>query len=68
MKETTLSRITAPSTEVTSYASPVGEKTGPMAQAFKRAAVDHHHIILRNAPMNSMSNGAGRTARIWRTG
>lgn len=44
MKETTLSRTTAQQTEVTSYASPAGEKTGQMAQAFKRAAVDHHHI------------------------
>jgi Protein of unknown function (DUF2934) len=47
MKETTLSRTTAQQTEVTSYASPAGEKTGQMAQAFKRAAVDHHHIAQR---------------------
>ena len=47
MKETNLSRTTAQQTEVTSYASPAGEKTGQMAQAFKRAAVDHHHIAQR---------------------
>ena len=47
MKETTLSRTTAQPTEVTSYASSAGEKTGQMAQAFKRAAVDHHHIAQR---------------------
>ncbi len=48
IKETALSRITAQSTEVASYASPAGEKTGPMVQAFKRAAVDHHHVAQRN--------------------
>jgi Protein of unknown function (DUF2934) len=47
MKETNLSRTTAQQTEVTSYASPAGEKTGQMAQAFKRAAGDHHHIAQR---------------------
>ena len=47
MRETTLSRTTAQQTEVTSYASPAGEKTGQMAQAFKRAAGDHHHIAQR---------------------
>lgn len=47
MKETNLSRTTAQQTEVTSYTSPAGEKTGQMAQAFKRAAVDHHHIAQR---------------------
>ncbi len=47
MKETTLSRTTAQPTEVTSYASSAGAKTGQMAQAFKRAAVDHHHIAQR---------------------
>ncbi len=47
MKETNLSRTTAQQREVTSYASPTGEKTGQMAQAFKRAAVDHHHIAQR---------------------
>ncbi len=47
MRETNLSRTTAQQTEVTSYASPSGEKTGQMAQAFKRAAGDHHHIAQR---------------------
>ena len=47
MKETNPSRTTAQQTEVTSYTSPAGEKTGQMAQAFKRAAVDHHHIAQR---------------------
>jgi hypothetical protein len=44
MKEANVSRTTAQQTEVTSYASPVGEKTGQMAQAFKRAVIDHTHI------------------------
>lgn len=47
MKETNVSRTTAQQTEVTSYASPAGEKTGQMAQAFRRAAVDHYHIAQR---------------------
>lgn len=47
MREANLSRTTAQQTEVTSYATPVGEKTGQMAQAFKRAVVDHHHIAQR---------------------
>ena len=47
MRETNLSRTAAQQTEVTSYASPAGEKTGQMAQAFKRAAGDHHHIAQR---------------------
>jgi hypothetical protein len=47
MKETNVRRTTALQTEVTSYASPAGEKTGQMAQAFKRAAGDHHHIEQR---------------------
>ena len=47
MRETNLSRTTMQQTEVTSYASPAGEKTGQMAQAFKRAAGDHHHIAQR---------------------
>ena len=47
MRETNLSRTTAQQTEVTSYASPSGEKTGQMAQAFKRAAADHAHIAQR---------------------
>jgi hypothetical protein len=40
MRETTLSRTTTQQTEVTSYASLSGEKTGQMAQVFKRAAGD----------------------------
>ena len=44
MKETTVSRTSAQQAEVTSYTSPAGEKTGQMAQAFKRAAADHAHI------------------------
>ncbi|HEX5646618.1 MAG TPA: DUF2934 domain-containing protein [Nitrospira sp.] len=47
MREANFSRTTAQQTEVTSYATPVGEKTGQMAQAFKRAVVDHHHIAQR---------------------
>jgi hypothetical protein len=47
MKETNVSRTTAQQAEVTSYATPAGEKTGQMAQAFKRAAGDHHHIAQR---------------------
>jgi len=47
MKETNVSRTTAQQTEVTSYASPAGEKTGQMAQAFKRAVIDHAHIEQR---------------------
>jgi hypothetical protein len=47
MKEANVSRTTAQQTEVTSYASPAGEETGQMAQAFKRAVGDHHHIAQR---------------------
>jgi hypothetical protein len=47
MKEASVSRTTAQQTEVTSYTSPAGEETGQMAQAFKRAAGDHHHIAHR---------------------
>jgi hypothetical protein len=47
MKESNVSRTTAQQTEVTSYASPAGEKTGQMAQAFKRAVIDHIHIEQR---------------------
>jgi hypothetical protein len=47
MKESNVRRTTALQTEVTSYASSAGEKTGQMAQAFKRAAGDHHHIAER---------------------
>lgn len=47
MKQTTLSRTTAQPTEVTSYASSAGAKPGQIAQALKRAAVDHHHIAQR---------------------
>lgn len=47
MKETHVSRTTAQQAEVTSYTSPAGEKTGQMAQAFRRATVEHHHIAQR---------------------
>ncbi len=47
MREANLSRTATQQTEVTSYASPAAEKTGQMAQAFKRAAGDHHHIAQR---------------------
>ncbi len=47
MREANLSRTTTQQTEVTSYASPAAEKTSQMAQAFKRAAGDHHHIAQR---------------------
>ena len=47
MKETNVSRTTVQQTEVTSYATPAGEKTGQMAQAFKKAVGDHHHIAQR---------------------
>ena len=47
MTETNVSRTTTQQAEVTSYTSPVGEKTGQMAQAFRRATVEHHHIAQR---------------------
>ena len=47
MKETNVSRTTAQRAPATSYASPAGEKTGQMAQAFRRATIDHHHIAQR---------------------
>lgn len=47
MKETNVSRTTAEQTEVTCYATPAGAKTGQIAQAFKRAVGDHHHIAQR---------------------
>ena len=47
MKESNVRRTTALQTEVTSYTSRAGEKTGQMAQAFKRATGDHHHIAQR---------------------
>ena len=47
MKETNVSRTTTQQVEVTSYTSPVAEKTGQMAQAFRRATVEHHHIAQR---------------------
>lgn len=47
MKETNVSRTTTQQAEVTSYTSPVAEKTGQMAQAFRRATVEHHHIAQR---------------------
>ncbi|MBU6482232.1 MAG: DUF2934 domain-containing protein [Nitrospirae bacterium] len=47
MKETNVSRTTAQRAPATSYTSPAGEQTGQMAQAFKRAAVDHAHIAQR---------------------
>lgn len=47
MKETTLIRTIAQQSEATSYATGAGEKTGQMAQAFKRAVFAHHHIAER---------------------
>jgi hypothetical protein len=47
MKETNVSRPTAQRAPATSYTSPAGEKTGQMAQAFKRAVADHAHIAQR---------------------
>lgn len=66
MKETTLSRTTAQQREVTSYTSAAGEKTGQMHRHSSEPRLIT--TTMRNAPMNSMSNGAGRTARIWNTG
>ena len=45
--DTNVSRTTAQRSPVTSQTSPVGEKTGQTAQAFKRAAADHAHIAQR---------------------
>lgn len=47
MKDTNLSRTTAQRSPATSHTGPAGEKTGLMAQAFKRAAADHAHIAQR---------------------
>lgn len=47
MKETNVSRTTTQRAPATSYTSPAGEKTGQMAQAFRRATVDHDHIAQR---------------------
>ena len=47
MKKTNVNRTTAPQAEVTSYTTPAGDKTGQMAQAFRRATVDHEHIAQR---------------------
>jgi hypothetical protein len=45
--ETNLRQATTRRNSATSYTSPAGEQTGQMAQAFKRATVDHHHIAQR---------------------
>jgi hypothetical protein len=47
MKDTNLSRTTAQRSPATSHTGLGGEQTGLMAQAFKRAAVDHAHIAQR---------------------
>ena len=47
MKKTNVNRTTAPQAEVTSYTTPASDKTGQMAQAFRRATVDHEHIAQR---------------------
>ncbi|HLZ33653.1 MAG TPA: DUF2934 domain-containing protein [Nitrospira sp.] len=47
MKEANLPRTTEQRVVATSYASPAGEKTGQMAQAFRRATIDHDHIAQR---------------------
>lgn len=47
MKKTNVNRTTAQEAEVTSYTTPAGDKTGQMAQAFRRATVDHDHIAQR---------------------
>jgi len=45
--ETILSRVAVRPASAMSQASPAGEKTGQMAQAFKRAVIDHTHIEQR---------------------
>ena len=47
MKDTNLSRTTTQRAPATFQASPAGEQTGQMAQAFKRAVADHAHIAQR---------------------
>lgn len=47
MKDTNLSRTTTQRAPATSQTSPAGEQTGQMAQAFKRAASGHAHIVQR---------------------
>ena len=47
MIDTNVNRPTAQRAPATSQTSPAVEKTGQMAQAFKRAAVDHAHIAQR---------------------
>jgi hypothetical protein len=45
--DTNLSRTTAQRAPARSRTRPASEKTGLMAQAFKRAAADHAHIAQR---------------------
>lgn len=47
MRETNVNRPTAQQSPAMPHASPSGEKTGQMAQAFKRAAAEHAHIAQR---------------------
>jgi hypothetical protein len=47
MRDTTVNRPTVQPAPATSQTSLAGEQTGQMAQAFKRAAVDHAHIAQR---------------------
>jgi hypothetical protein len=47
MRDTNLSRTTTQRALATPHTSPAGEKTGQMAQAFKRATADHAHIAQR---------------------
>ena len=45
--EANLSRVAPQRVSAMPQASPAGEKTGQMAQAFKRAVIDHTHIEQR---------------------
>jgi hypothetical protein len=45
--ETNLSRVAPQRASAMPQASPAGEKTGQMAQALKRAVIDHTHIEQR---------------------
>jgi Protein of unknown function (DUF2934) len=45
--ETNLSRVAPQRALAVPQASPAGEKIGQMAQAFKRAVIDHTHIEQR---------------------
>jgi hypothetical protein len=45
--EQNLSRVALRRASAMPQASPTGEKTGQMAQAFKRAVIDHTHIEQR---------------------